>query len=502
MKKIFTVSAIGFFLLLLIVSQSYSQKVAKHDLGKLYVTITDNAWMINEEWGKTAQIQYPNGFYRRECMKFWMNMFMAKNWINAQGSKEDETIWTPEKTYTGTALGLHMYTYNRFTRPTIIVDGNNITQPFVGRIDNNIPSDVYVDYKFRTIDAIGIESHHETWTYVNENHDDYIIVKQNLKFTGDINNTDGQDVDNQTIDFAWFDALCFDFCRESHDNLSRSGWYGGHSWATWDSYVNYMGKPLLVTDKPRNDLLISYEYQVDDFQQKSPNGYTEADVSKYYESTGVPDPKTGMFLSPHYGGIAILHADKSALDGSDDPAMPKSLAYLLHNENYWGKAWPWTGFWDYIVDPSNRPKEKHIEEGFGYNETSGMQNQLMTQGLGPYQLSIGHDITAVYAIGIGMIDEDLCYSEGQKWYNWYWDLPGDKIDDAQKNSLISTGKDSLFQSMNRAYWAYNRNMDVPDPLPAPDIEVTSGPDQIKIEWSYSGDRGFNDPDTGIEDFLE
>ena len=159
--------------------------------------------------------------------------------------------------------------------------------------------------------------------------------------------------------------------------------------------------------------------------------------------------------------------------------------------------------WWFVTNNENRPGPKWELEGFAHNEISH-GNMFMIQGCGPYSLSIGDDFTAVYAIGVGMIHEDLCASEGEKYWNWYWNKAGDKIDNAGKNALIFTGKDSLFLNLNRAYWAYSQNYDIPDPLPAPDITVTSGADQIQVSWGYPGTDGrdFKDPDTGIDDFFE
>lgn len=157
-------------------------KVAYHDLGKIYVSLIDNANMNNEDWGKTAQIIYPNGMYGRENMKLWSLMFMAKNWINSQGEKQQETLWTPENTYPGFAKAIYMNTYRRWAPPTIICDGINVSKPYIGIIDENLPSDIYVDWKFKTMGAIGITSHHQTYSFTNQNHDDYVIIKQTLTF--------------------------------------------------------------------------------------------------------------------------------------------------------------------------------------------------------------------------------------------------------------------------------------------------------------------------------
>jgi hypothetical protein len=74
------------------------------------------------------------------------------------------------------------------------------------------------------------------------------------------------------------------------------------------------------------------------------------------------------------------------------------------------------------------------------------------------------------------------------------------ISDQEKRDAILTGKDSLFQAMDRANWAWHRGLDIPDPPPPPDLTVTSDADRILVEWSYPDESYFKDPDTGVDDW--
>ena len=116
---------------------------------------------------------------------------------------------------------------------------------------------------------------------------------------------------------------------------------------------------------------------------------------------------------------------------------------------------------------------------------------------GPYDFNMGDSVTVVYAVGAGGISRALAIDKGLEWRSWYRGESGATFDDAAKNSLIATGKDSLFQALDRAMFAYSRGLDVPDPLPAPDLTVTSGPNRIELEWEDLSDVG--DFDTGVPD---
>ncbi len=504
MRKIVT----GFILLpIFILIFSYNTgygATGTHELGKLKIVYADNALNDREGWGGISNFWYPNGFYRRDLLKMWQNVFVAHTWINTEGVTEEDALWTPHHNHNGVGRPIFMKNYRKHTPPAVIADGLDVAKPYFGQVDGSLKSDTYVEWKYYTADVIGLENYQETWSYVNENHDDYLLIRQNIMFTGNIDNEAGADVPPQTIELAWYDGFAVNVCEEAARNQpSRTGWHQGSQWYTWDTYKNYMDLdewPYLVTNRARDDLYITYMYPADNFDDKAPRGYDDADVTHYYDQTGVPDPQTGMFLGPTYAGMAIFHVDKSASDASDD-ALDQPRCLFWQTRNLWWRGDWEGGIWNFITDASNRPGAPW--EYYNAPENNLDESYFQIQGVGPRTMAFGDNFTANYAIGCGSIDEDLCYTEGEKYWNWYWDKGGATLDNAGKNALIATGKDSLFVNMNRANWAtFTKNYDIPDPLGAPDIEVSSGPDKIDITWGYPDASMFKDPDTGQEDFLE
>jgi hypothetical protein len=91
----------------------------------------------------------------------------------------------------------------------------------------------------------------------------------------------------------------------------------------------------------------------------------------------------------------------------------------------------------------------------------------------------------------------LAIEKGLEWRDWYRGEAGATFDDAAKNDLLATGKDSLFQTMDRAMWAWSNGFNVPDPLPSPDLLVSSGPNLIELEWEDM--LSVPDNDTGVPD---
>jgi hypothetical protein len=119
--------------------------------------------------------------------------------------------------------------------------------------------------------------------------------------------------------------------------------------------------------------------------------------------------------------------------------------------------------------------------------------------VGPYELTKNaaagrfDSLTVAYAIGVGSLSWEMADSIGRAWFR------GD-ITDALKNDWVLTGRDSLFKIMDRAHWAWSRNLDIPDPPPPPDVNVTSDADRVIVNWSYPDPSYFKDPDTGVEDW--
>lgn len=212
----------------------------------------------------------------------------------------------------------------------------------------------------------------------------------------------------------------------------------------------------------------------------------------------------GHLGSPHYVGVVTIHADRSAHDDSDDPYQPKTTWYidsdapitLAGNDQFnEGKMAA-----EYEFMTSGHPELTHAEAvGDGnaneFGGTSGGYSQ--TQGFGPYTLAPGDSIHIVLAEGIAGIGREACYTIGAKWLSGEgpFDLPdGSTTNDANeyKNEWVYTGKDSLFQTFERAITNYQSDFDIPQPPPPPNLfEVNSGGDRIALTWSDNAESWHN-----------
>jgi hypothetical protein len=190
-----------------------------------------------------------------------------------------------------------------------------------------------------------------------------------------------------------------------------------------------------------------------------------------------------------------LHADKAPNDHADDVTQPLSIIGNMSIYNVWDSDFP--GFateWDWAASGTRQT----VDEQAGWpGDPSAQEGDYPFQAFGPYNLALGDSVVIVYALGVNGVSRQLAIQKGLEWRAWYRGEAGATFDDAAKNALLATGKDSLFQTLDRALWAWNQQLDIPDPLPAPDLTVTSGPNRIDLQWEDLSQVG--DFDTGTPD---
>lgn len=204
---------------------------------------------------------------------------------------------------------------------------------------------------------------------------------------------------------------------------------------------------------------------------------------------------SGEFISSAYSGFAALHVDRSPQDRTDDPTQPISIIANMSIYNVWDSDFP--GFateWDWAASGTKQT----VEDQAGWpGDASAQEDEYPFQAFGPYDMALGDSVVIVYAVGVNGISRQLAIEKGLEWRDWYRGVAGATFDDAAKNELLATGKDSLFQTLDRALWAWNQNLNIPSPLPAPDLTVTSGPNRIDLSWEDLS--AVNDFQSGVPD---
>jgi len=179
-----------------------------------------------------------------------------------------------------------------------------------------------------------------------------------------------------------------------------------------------------------------------------------------------------------------------------------------------------SGHKTYYEQPIDRWGELDPDRGYAYaSEISWIRfDQQGHFSIGPYQMGFGDTLRYVFAYVGGAISRKTSYLAGEAWanggaasYSWLAELdsaqmveelrkrdpifnvyytnprlsPAPTVNDIAKDLLVATGKDSLFNNGMNAQRNFNMNYNIPEsPVPPSVFEVASGPDMIRLAWSY------------------
>ncbi len=381
----------------------------------------------------------------------------------------------------------------RYRPPLITIDGILLTPPYRWAVDPNLKADIKLEFE-DVCAQFGIRSHVEIYAFSNQNDGDYFIWKATHKFTGEIRRpreltASVDSLPDQTIQLWW--PIAFSFGPSKVGERSVLGGFGYEGEDDLDSW--FVRKSDLVTTNPRESLYVAYYWDED-----SRSAQTYASVGSS-DDTGDPDRVTGFLHSTQVPGYALLYADKSASDKTDDIAQPYAMPHATIAGDLWGRRDAGLRQTYRGDDSRGRFPLDAITAGLASEPEKGPMRFITT---GPYDLTKNaatgqyDSVTFVAAVGSGGISYEAADSIGSAWFN-------KQITDAQKNEFVAMARDSLWRVMDRANWTWNRiskGLPVPAAPAPPDITVTSGPDRIQVSWSYPDGSYFLDPYTNVDDW--
>lgn len=384
------------------------------------------------------------------------------------------------------------YEVRRYRPPHIVVDGIALDAPYQWFVDPNLKSTIKIEFE-DVLPQFGIRSHVEIFAFDNPNHNTYFIWKATHKFTGEIKlprdaASSKDTLPDQTIKFWW--PISFQFGPTKAGERNVLGTFGYETEDDLDSWLRV--KTEASQNGTRDSLYIAYYWD-------SKNPATAPYINGSKDDTGDPDRKTGFLYSTQIPGFTLLYADQSFNQKVDDINQPYSMPHASIVQDLWGRRDVGLRLTYRGDDNRGRFPLDAVTQGFDTKPQKGTMRLITT---GPYELTKNSaqgrydSITIVYAASAGSINWNAADSIGRLW------LEG-QISDSAKNVLILQGKDSLIKNLDYAYWAWNRlkeGKSIPAPLPPPDIEVTSGPDIITVNWSYPDPSYFKDANTGTDDF--
>jgi len=305
-----------------------------------------------------------------------------------------------------------------------------------------------------------------SYSYANPNHDDYVIHVCKYKCTFDWDQDPQPDTDaSQTVQDVYF-VVGYSCQTAEGTYITYSRWYeeAKDDWATFESY------PSELVSGGR-ELAISYCWdgdhpEITEFEEGGQEFDDTGDPRFAIGEGGDTPMPSGEFISTAYAGFAALHVDKSPTDHSHDVNQPISIMGNMNIYNVWDSDFP--GFatvWDWAASGIKQT----VEDQAGWpDDAMEQEDEFPFQAFGPYNFSLGDSVTIVYVTGANGISRQLAIEKGLEWRDWYRGVEGAAFDNDAKNELLATGKDSLFQTVDRALWAWSQNLNIPDPLPAPD----------------------------------
>jgi hypothetical protein len=489
-------------------------------VGAYQIWIDDNTHQGETSGGDRGDM-YQNAFARgwpNPAVQFSGWYLGTKNW-----TAEDGTVWPVKLTGAAPVTvneeraqmpvadedGFFIRRYMRYEPPKIIVDGFETQDPWPLEGDEVNPSiipgtaDIMVTSKINT--DMGVTMDQKVLAWSQANHDDYIVYDFTFTNTGNIDLDEEIELPNQTLEGVYF-------LRSSR--LER-----------WDSFFWYSG----LGEKTTDTLRLQYAFPGD----RPTSGAVDATGDRFGEGQSQP----GWLWNSMSVGQAILHADKSVDDPTDDFNQPmmtgtenSDLLWIRNDPTSTGPAdwdqvykvmtegWAWRGFVPRWEGPDIRPGFRSVRmqdlavPGVKYITdlpwvTFGA---AYFWAAGPYTMGPGDSFRVVWADGFGVMNPLKIWEVGQAWrdgtatpppgmefdnaggvglvdnmppiYKNNPDLYNNNFNDWAKDCWVFTGIDSLIRNMNNAQWNARNNYNVPTAPQPPSISVTSQPNKIVIEW--------------------
>lgn len=465
---------------------------------------------INEQQGGW---QWPAIYLGQDAQAMKALWLGADNFTDENGTTFDKRVVHvgPRVTGLGEFTPISMKTVSKFAPPEVAVDG---LVSFAKDVSNDeIDPTMKEDRKIVAVSntLLGITVERTVRQFSQQYHDNYHIIEYVFTNTGNTDADDEIELPNQTVE----GFVPFFLNRMSPVKASRHTIGNGTGWG-----MNTMNDRRGDGLKPGEQETFRAQFA---WHGRFP-GFMDAN----YDNVGAPiivpntvggwltaDDTTGRLVAYHFVGTVTLHADASANDDSDDPNQPFTMTEEhsddalfsrndAFNENKM-KA-------EYVMMNRGRGTERHAykvepsgEAGFlaptkdpSLGDAGGYS---YTYGYGPYTLAPGESVKIVIAEGSAGISREIASAVGRQFKENYQANSGSQYDDITvdvkgqslsmtKNEWVFTGRDSLFQTFERAIANYNSDYSIPEsPEPPAILAVTSLGGGIQLEWEFQGNVG-------------
>ncbi len=423
----------------------------------------------------------------------------AKNVTDDQGNNYDYRVVHvgPRVTGLGEFYPLEIKTVSKFTPPEVLVDGlvsqgKNVNND---EVDPSLDADRAIVTEMNSL--LGITLKRTAKQFSQQYHENYHVIEYTLTNTG---NTDGDEeieLPNETVE----DVYLFLQNRMAPVKASRYTVGNGTGWGL-NTMVDRRGDGLQPGESENFRAHYAWHGYWDQYK---PTG-APADFDNIGGPIWVPNTSggwldaadtTGALVAYHFVGSVTLHADKSAADNTDDVNQPSTMTELDSDGALTRNNSPFdplkmeaeyrlmsqgrTARQAFKIEPSGLPGFLDPTGNPSTGATAG--GWSYAAGYGPYTLAPGESVTIVIAEASSGIDKALANKTGA-------DFKNGLISNLEKNQVVFQGRDSLFQTFERAIANYQSDYSIPKgPLPPSSVIVSSAGDGIDIEWDFDGNTG-------------
>jgi len=374
----------------------------------------------------------------------------------------------------------------KFANPIVTVNGNNASGILldVDEIDGNLVSDRLILNRVNT--QLGVTVQRNIYQFSQEYHNNYIVSEYTFTNTGNTDYDSQIELPDNTLSGLYFYYLY----RWAINRNTRYAIGNSTGWGI-NTMLDTRGDGVM-NDPPNENFRAQYGWH-GNFPPFT--AYDNIGGPLWRSTINVsPEDTIGRLGAPQFIGVVTLHADKSAANNIDDFNQPSTTSWegsdepnTLQNDPFNDQkmiseyAWMSRGHKPqrhaYTVEPDGNFAHNDGDPALGTPGGFSAAN-----GYGPYTIGQNESITLVWAEAVDGIDRATAIEVGRQ-YKW------GQITAEQKNVVVLTGKDSLFNTFKKAIANYNNGNGfiIPQPPNPPNrFEVVSGEDKIYLLWKHTG----------------
>ncbi len=430
-------------------------------------------------------------------------------WIGAKNVKDPlgGNNWSYRVVHVGprvTGLGeftpISMKTVSKYAPPVVMVDGEESFGKSViyDEVDSSIKADVEIHTEVNSL--LGVTVNRVVKQFSNQFHDNYHVIEYTLTNTGNVDDDDEIELQNHTVEDMFF-YLQY---RMAPVKAARYTINNSAGWGT-NTMNDRRGDGLEPEGPEPEQFRAQFAWHGLHPGHQPPPG-APGDYDNVGGPVWIPNTTGGWLTASdtsgalhayHFVGTVTLHADKSATDKSDDPGQPYTMSEIdsdaiYTNNNSAFSVNEMKTEYEEVMSRGRTPRHAYKIEPAGLSGFINPSKDPITgsgggwsyiAGYGPYTLEPGESVTIVIAEASAGLDKELANDTGAEFKRGL-------INKVEKNTIVFQGRDSLFQTFERALANYGSDYEIPpSPLPPSEVFINSAGDGIDIEWEFNGNEG-------------